>query len=306
MDTMTRMQAFIAVVDAGGFSAAARETGRSKALMSKYVSELEEELGARLLNRTTRRISMTEAGEAVFEEAREVLRRIGRLRETIEASNRAPRGRLKISAPRAEGDGDLGRAVMEFLAAYPDIRIDFRLEERFVDLVDEGYDVAIRIASLPDSNLIARRLSTIRVVTYCAPQTLVAHGRPEHPSELAGLPCIVDTNRRTPRNWSYRNFSRKNAEKIWVSVKGRIEVNSPTAAVTAALAGLGFSCGPWPLVRDHARAGSLVTVLDDYELDDLGLYVVYPHRERMPAKLRSFIDHLVSWYDRNREGAKSN
>lgn len=301
MDTMTRMRAFIAVVDAGGFSAAARETGRSKALMSKYVSELEDELGARLLNRTTRQISLTEAGEAAFEEAREVLRRVGQLRETIEASNAAPRGRLKISAPRAEGDGDLGRAIMDFLAAYPDIRLDLRLEERFVDLVEEGYDVAIRIASLPDSSLIARRLSPIRIVTYCAQQTLAAHGRPGHPSELAGLPVIVDTNLRTPTNWSYRNIGAKNGEKTWVSVKGRIEVNSPTAAVSAALAGLGFSRGPWPLVREHVRSGSLVTVLDEYELDDLGIYLVYPHRERMPAKLRAFIDHLVVWYDSNRK-----
>ena len=304
MDTMTRMQAFIAVVEAGGFSAAARENGRSKALMSKYVSELEDELGARLLNRTTRQISLTEAGEAAFEEAREVLRRVGRLRETIEASNAAPRGRLKISAPRAEGDGDLGRAIMDFLATYPDIRLDLRLEERFVDLVDEGYDVAIRIAALPDSSLIARRLSPFRVVTYCAPETLVAHGRPEHPSDLSGLPCIVDTNLRTPTNWAYLNIGKKMGEKIWVSVKGPIEVNSPTAAVTAALAGLGFSRGPWSLVRDHAEAGSLVTVLDEYELDDLGVYLVYPHRERMPAKLRAFIDHLVAWYEKNRRSGK--
>lgn len=300
MDTMARMQAFIAVVDAGGFSAAARDTGRSKALMSKYVAELEEELGARLLNRTTRQTSLTEAGEAAYEEAQEVLRRVGRLRETIEAANTAPRGRLKISAPRAEGDGDLGRAIMEFLAAYPDIRMDLRLEERFVDLVEEGYDVAIRIAALADSSMIARKLSGFRIVTYCAPQIIAVHGRPEHPSELAGLPCIVDTNLRTPLNWRYQH----DGDRLSVSVKGRIEVNSPTAAVSAALAGLGFGRGPWPLVRDHVKAGTLATALDTYELDDLGIYAVYPHRERMPAKLRAFIDHLVAWYGDNRKAAR--
>ena len=300
MDTMTRMQAFIAVVEAGGFSAAARETGRSKALMSKYVSELEEELGARLLNRTTRQIALTEAGEAAFEEAQEVLRRVGRLRETIEAANSAPRGRLKVSAPRAEGDGDLGRAIMDFLATYPDIRMELLLEERFVDLVEEGYDVAIRIASLADSSMIARKLSGFRIVTYCAPQIIAAHGRPEHPSELAGLPCIVDTNLRSPLSWAYR----AGKEKISVPVRGRIEVNSPTAAVSAALAGLGFSRGPWPLVRRHVEAGTLTMVLDDYELVDLGIYAIYPHRERMPAKLRVFIDHLAVWYDTNRKAGR--
>jgi DNA-binding transcriptional LysR family regulator len=301
MDTMTRMQAFIAVVDAGGFSAAARETGRSKALMSKYVSELEEELGARLLNRTTRQISLTESGEAAYEEAQEVLRRVGRLRETIEAANAAPRGRLKVSAPRAEGDGDLGRAIMDFLAAYPDIRMELQLEERFVDLVEEGYDVAIRIASLADSSMIARKLSDFCLATYCAPQILAAHGRPEHPSDLTGLPCIVDTNVRSPLNWTYRVES----EKISVPVKGRIEVNSPTAAVSAALAGLGFGRGPWPLVRRHVEAGTLVTVLGDYEPDDLGIYAIYPHRERMPAKLRVFIDHLVAWYESSRKAGRA-
>ena len=297
---MTRMQAFIAVVEAGGFSAAARETGRSKALMSKYVSELEEELGARLLNRTTRQIALTEAGEAAFEEAQEVLRRVGRLRETIEAANSAPRGRLKVSAPRAEGDGDLGRAIMDFLATYPDIRMELLLEERFVDLVEEGYDVAIRIASLADSSMIARKLSAFRIVTYCAPQIIAAHGRPEHPSELAGLPCIVDTTLRSPLSWAYR----AGKEKLTVPVRGRIEVNSPTAAVSAALAGLGFSRGPWPLVRRHVEAGTLTMVLDDYELDDLGIYAIYPHRERMPAKLRVFIDHLAVWYDTNRKAGR--
>jgi DNA-binding transcriptional LysR family regulator len=150
MDTITRMRAFVAVVDAGGFSAAARGSGRSKALMSKYVAELEEELGARLLNRTTRQLSMTEAGEAAYEQAREVLRRVSRMREDIEAASAAPRGRLRISAPRTFGDGDLSRAIMEFLAFYPDIRMELMLEDRFVDLVEEGYDAAIRVSALAD------------------------------------------------------------------------------------------------------------------------------------------------------------
>lgn len=297
MDTITRMQAFIAVVDTGGFSAAARQTGRSKALMSKYVSELEEELGARLLNRTTRQVSLTEAGAAAYEEAQEILKRVGQLRETIESANAAPRGRLRVSAPRASGDGDLGRAIMEFLAAYPDIRMELRLEERFVDLVEEGYDVAIRIASLADSSMIARKLSDLKLATYCSPQILAAHGRPEHPSELTGLPCVVDTNLRSPLSWSYRSGK----EKISVPIRGRIEVNSPTAAVSAALAGLGFGRGPWPLIRPHVEEGTLVTVLGEYEPDDLGVYAIYPHRERMPAKLRVFIDYLAAWCDRHRK-----
>ena len=184
MDTITRMRAFVAVVEAGGFSAAARGTGRSKALMSKYVAELEEELGARLLNRTTRQLSLTEAGEAAYEEAQEVLRRVARLRENIEATTPMPRGRLRISMPRTFGDGELSRGIMEFLTSYPDIRMELTLEDRFVDLVHEGYDAAIRVSALADSSLIARKLAPFRVVVCATPDVIASHGRPEHPSEL--------------------------------------------------------------------------------------------------------------------------
>src|SRR5918993_2696428 len=184
MDTITRMRAFLAVVDSGGFSAAARRMGRSKALMSKYVAELEEELGARLLNRTTRQVSLTEAGEAAVEEAREVLSRIDRLRETIEASQTTARGRLRVSIPRALGDRGPSQGVVSFLAAHPDIRMELRMEDRFVDLVEEGYDAAIRIDRLAESSLIARKLANFRIVVTAAPQLLATHGRPQHPLEL--------------------------------------------------------------------------------------------------------------------------
>jgi DNA-binding transcriptional LysR family regulator len=293
MDTVTRMQAFIAVVEAGGFSAAARRTGRSKALMSKYVAELEHELGGRLLNRTTRQLSLTEAGEAAYEEAQEVLRRLGRLRETIEAVNNAPRGRLRVSIPRAIGEGDLARAIMQFVATHPDIRVELSLEDRFVDLVEEGYDVAVRLAALADSTLIARKLAGFRVAVYAAPALLASHGRPEHPSELANLPCVVDTNIRSRANWPFL----EEGLRLSVAVAGRVVVNSAPAAAAAARAGLGFCRGPWPVIRDDIEAGRLVTVLEEYEIDNLGIYAVYPHRERMPAKLRAFIDHLVAWYE---------
>lgn len=300
MDTISRMQAFVAVVEAGGFSAAARRTGRSKALMSKHVAELEQELGGRLLNRTTRQLSLTEAGEAAYEEGQEVLRRIGQLRETIEAVNNAPRGRLRISIPRGIGEGELARAVMQFVAAHPDIRIELVLEDRFVDLVEERFDLAVRIAALADSTLIARKLAGFRISVYATPALLASHGRPEHPSELTHLPCIVDTNIRSRANWPFI----ENGTRLSIPVAGRVEVNSAVAAAAAARAGLGFCRGPWPVIRDDLEAGRLVTVLDDYELNTLGVYAVYPHRERMPAKLRAFIDYLVGWYEAERKAGR--
>lgn len=301
MDTITRMRAFVAVVEAGGFSAAARDSGRSKALMSKYVAELEEELGARLLNRTTRQLSLTEAGEVAFDEAQDVLRRVARLRDNIEAANLAPRGRLRVSMPRSFGDGDLSRGVMEFLALYPDIRMEISLEDRFVDLVLEGFDAAIRISALADSSLIARKLVDFRVVVCAAPKLIATHGRPEHPNELAGLPCVIDTNVRSRNNWMFRD----GAARISVAVSGRVEVNSPHAVAAAAQAGLGFCRVPLAIVNAEAAAGSLVVLLEDYELDELGIFLVYPHRERMPAKLRVFIDHLVGWFEAERKNGRT-
>jgi DNA-binding transcriptional LysR family regulator len=301
MDTITRMRAFVAVVEAGGFSAAARRAGRSKALMSKHVAELEQELGGRLLNRTTRQLSLTEAGEAAYEEAQQILRRIGQLRETIEASSATPRGRLRISMPRAIGEGDLGRAVMQFVAGHPEIRVELNLDDRFVDLVEEGFDAAIRIAALADSALIARKLAGFRIPVYAAPALLASHGRPEHPCELAHLPCIIDTNIRSRASWSFV----ENDSRLSVQVSGRVEVNSPVVAAAAARAGLGFCRGPWPVIRDDVEAGRLVTVLEDYEIDNLGIYAVYPHRDGMPAKLRSFIDHMVAWHEAERKAGRA-
>jgi DNA-binding transcriptional LysR family regulator len=301
MDTITRMRAFVAVVEAGGFSAAARGSGKSKALMSKYVAELEEELGARLLNRTTRQLSLTEAGEVALDEAQEVLRRVERLRDEIEAANAAPRGRLRISMPRTFGDGDLSRGVMEFLALYPDIRMELSLEDRFVDLVHERFDAAIRVSELADSSLIARKLADFRVVVCASPSLVASHGRPEHPSELAGLPCVVDTNVRSRANWTFRDAD----GRITIPVAGRVEVNSPHAVAAAARAGLGFCRVPLAVVHQDVAAGRLVTLLEDYELEQLGIFLVYPHRDRMPAKLRVFIDHLAAWFETERRSGRT-
>ena len=301
MDTITRMRAFVAVVDSGGFSAAARGSGRSKALMSKYVAELEEELGARLLNRTTRQLSMTEAGEAAYEQAQEILRRVSRLREEIEGASAAPRGRLRISAPRTFGDGDLSRGIMEFLTLYPEIRLELTLEDRFVDLVLEGYDAAIRVSALADSSLIARKVADFRVVVCATPDLVASHGRPEHPTELADLPCVVDTNVHFRANWQFHDGK----TRVSVPVKGRVEANSPHAIAAAARAGLGFCRVPAIVVNSDVTSGSLITLLDDYELRELGIFIVYPHRERMPAKLRAFIDHLVGWFEAERKAGRN-
>jgi len=292
MDAITRMRCFIQVVDSKGFSAAAREMGRSKALVSKYVGELEDELGVRLLNRTTRQVSLTEVGEAYYKEAAEILQRIDDLQASVQSSHKEVRGRLRVSAPRSMGDDMLNRAMMQFLVKYPDITLDLRLEDRFVDLVEEGFDLAVRVAQLDDSSLIARKIAPFRIVTCATPKVIEKYGAPQVPADLASRPCIIDTNHRFRQNWTFFD----NGERISVTVKGPLEVNSAAAAREAVLCDLGFLRTPLFFVAEDIRKGNLTVLLEPYEEPMRGIYAVYPHRRHLSGKVRAFVDFLVDWY----------
>src|SRR5690606_10333407 len=196
MDTLTRMRAFIDVVEAEGFSAAARKIGRSKALLSKYVRELEDELGALLLNRTTRQFSLTESGHLYYRRAVEILRDVDTLAETVRESAGDISGRIKLSAPRTFADAPIGQSLIDFALAHPDIVLDINLDDRFVDLVEEGFDLAIRISRLENSSLIARRLSPFAVRVCASPDLVARTGAPQRPQDLGSRPCIIDTNGR--------------------------------------------------------------------------------------------------------------
>ncbi|MGX1495044.1 DNA-binding transcriptional LysR family regulator [Labrenzia sp. MBR-25] len=292
MDAITRMRCFIQVVDSNGFSAAAREMGRSKALVSKYVGELEDELGVRLLNRTTRQVSLTEVGEAYYKEASEILQRIDDLQASVQSSHQEVRGRLRVSAPRSMGDDLLNQAMMQFLVRYPEINLDLRLEDRFVDLVEEGFDLAVRVAQLEDSSLIARKIAPFRTVVCATPKTVETYGAPKVPADLSTRPCIIDTNYRYKQNWAFHT----NGERTSVTVKGPLEVNSAAAARDAALCNLGFLRTPLFFVSKEIRDGRLVLLLEPHEEPMRGIYAVYPHRRHLSAKVRAFVDFLVEWY----------
>ena len=298
MDTLTRMQAFVQVVEAGGFSAAARRAGKSKALLSKYVRDLEDELGVRLLNRTTRQLSPTEVGIAYHREAVEILQRLDDLSASVRDRAGEARGHLRVSAPRSFGDAELGGAVLEFMGQHPDITVDLRLDDRFVDLVEEGFDVAIRVSEPLDSSLIARRLATIRVVCCAAPSWIEKHGRPKVPNDLLGLPAIADTN---ARNWNHWPFV-VDGERRFVPVTARLHANAPQVAATAAEAGLGVARTPWFAVRRAVEEGRLEVLLEDFELRNLTVHAVYPHRRHLSAKVRVFVDFMVQWFERRRQG----
>ena len=298
MDTLTRMRAFIDVVETEGFSAAARKIGRSKALLSKYVRELEDELGALLLNRTTRQFSLTEAGHTYYRRASEIVREIDSLADAVRASSGDVKGRIKLSAPRTFSDAPIGQSLIDFIKAYPEIVLDIHLDDRFVDLVEEGFDLAIRITRLEDSSMIARRLSPFSLSICASPETIEKYGKPEKPQDLARLPCIIDTNGRWLSNWP---FMRENGEMFSVAVTGPLEANSPLTARAAAIAGLGFAPLPDFIAEPALASGELVPVLEEWLPRGGGIFAVYPHRRYLPAKIRVFVDFLVQWF-KQREG----
>ncbi|WP_274627846.1 LysR family transcriptional regulator [Arvimicrobium flavum] len=296
MDTLTRMRAFIDVVEAEGFSAAGRKIGRSKALLSKYVRELEDELGTLLLNRTTRQFSLTEAGHSYYKRASELIHEIDSLQESVRDTSGDVRGRIKLSAARSFADAEIGHCLIDFAKQHPDIVLEIHLDDRFVDMVEEGFDLAIRITRMESSSLIARKLAPFSVYITASPELIETHGMPTRPQDLAGLPCIIDTNGRWLSNWQFR---RENGEPFSVSVSGPLEVNSPLAARAAALAGLGFCILPDFIAEPELRAGRLVRVLDGFLPNNAGIFAVYPHRRYLPAKVRVLVDFLVQWFKAN-------
>lgn len=293
MDTLTRMQAFVDIVEQQGFSAAARKVGRSKALMSKYVRELEDELGILLLNRTTRQFSLTEAGEVFHKSALEILQKVGDLQDKVREAGTGHKGRLRISAPRSLTDLEIGLPIVEFAAEYPDITIDMNLDDAMVDMVEEGYDVAIRISRLTDSSLIAKKLSDFRLVLCASPDFIKRYGTPKTPHDLGDVPCIVDTNMMRRANWCFLD---ENGEEISVPVRGNIEVNSPEVTRRAALAGLGMTLVPEFSIEQELKSGALVSLLEDRIPSGGGIYAVYPHRRHVPGKVRVFVDFLADWF----------
>lgn len=292
---LARIRAFVQVFEMGGFSAAARQHGRSKALLSKYVTDLEDHLGVRLMNRTTRKLSLTEAGEAYYREVSQLLQQLDDLDATITDQTAEPRGLLRVSAARNFGETTLAPALFAFLRDNPEVTLDLRLEDRFVDLVDEGIDLALRISSMPDSSLIVRKIVDTKMIICAAPALIKTFGNLNNAESLRSLPCIVDTNLQGQANWRFI----EGGKQILVHVSGPVRVNSPVAAMGAAISGLGFAALPSYLADKEIQAGRLVAVLTKSMPEGPSLQAVYPHRRHLAGKVRALIDHLVLWFEIN-------
>jgi DNA-binding transcriptional LysR family regulator len=289
MARLDEMEIFAEVVESGGFSAAARRLGLSKSAMSKQVGRLEDRLGVRLLNRTTRRLSLTEAGATFYAACRRVLEEAETAERAVSSLSAAPRGVLKLNAPMSFGFLHLSGAIPAFHDRFPQITIEAVMNDRFVDLIDEGYDVALRIGDLRDSSLVARRLAPCRAVLCASPAYLDRRGRPARPEELAGHDCLLYANTANPREWSLNGPRGREA----VAVAGPLLANNGDLLCTAALGGMGITKLPTFIVGPCLRDGRLEIVLPDYPVPEQGIHAVYPHSRNLSQKVRVFVDFLA-------------
>jgi DNA-binding transcriptional LysR family regulator len=298
VENLADIAVFVRVVERGSFTTAADDLGLSRAVVSKYVSRLEERMGARLLNRTTRRLSLTEAGATLFEASRGALVRIEEAQNVVARVQAEPRGRLRLSAPMSFGILHLGPAIVEFARRHPQVTLDLSLDDRFVNLVAEGFDVAVRIGALTDSTLVARKIGFTRAVACASPAYIAERGEPRTPEELASHDCLIYSYLANANVWRFTSRERR---EIPVAVAGTLRVNNGIVLAEAALAGRGVLVTPSFYVAPMLRDGRLRRLLPEYRLPELGIYAVYPQKEHVPPKVRVFIDFLAQAFGRKPE-----
>jgi len=286
------LEVFVAVIDCGSFTAAAEKLALSKSMVSKCVSRAEATLGARLLHRTTRRLRLTEAGSALYETSRAAFSAIEEAQVAVSRLQGEPRGLLKISSSPAFGSMVLPRIVRCLTSEHARLTIELLLEDRHVDLVREGVDVALRITGdPPDSSMVYRRLGPNRQVVCASPAYLKARGLPKAPQDLAEHDCISHTQRATPATW---HFTSASGAKTSVQIKPRVAVTSSLALRTCALEGLGLVEVNSYIVGADLASGRLVRVLEGFSPRELSIYAVFPERRFLAPKVRVFIDAMAA------------
>ena len=293
MDRLDQMEAFIRVVDAGSFTAAARQWGRSKAVVSKYINALEHHLCVELLRRTTRSLSLTEAGRAYRERCADVLGEIQSLEASVRQDVAAPRGLLRVTAPPGLASHYLDVMTKDFLARFPEVTLDLDLTHRMVDLIEDNIDVAIRVTAPRDSSLVARRIAPVSIVAVASPDYLRRRGTPKKPTDLRDHDCLVDTNFRDQQRWRFRP-RRSGGKTETVSVDGPLRVNHPDAVREMAEAGLGVALVPDFVARESLDAGSLCEVLRGRVAFHWSILAVYPRRKYLPVRVRAYVQHLLT------------
>lgn len=292
MDRLACDRMFLAVIETGSFTGAAERLGTSSGQASKLVSRLEAELGVRLLNRTTRSVSPTEAGRAYHDRLKPLVDEFEALEMDIRNASQSPRGRLRVTAPLTFGALELAPALNAFAARYPDIALDVSFSDRVANLVDEGFDMAVRVGRPEDSSLVSRKLCDVRIVVVGAPSYLDRRGEPASPEDLADHDCIIDANFRDPDRWCFREAGEERA----VPVRGRIRYSNAEACLSAAEAGLGLACAPAFVAGEALRTGRVRLLLSDFEPAPYAVHALYPHSRHLAAKVRALVDFLADRY----------
>ena len=292
MNAFGAIPVFVAVVENDGFSAASRALGISKSAVSKRINQLENHLGVRLLHRTTRKLSLTEAGERYFEHAAQALTAAGQAEDAVTELQGEPQGKLKISSPMSFGRLHVAPLIPIFTKRYPKILIDLVMDDRNIDLVAEGFDLAIRSGDMPASTLIARKLAPLRQVLCASPDYIDRYGMPVTPSELSERNCILFSYSGDANEWTLNKDGKSEA----VLVSGSYRVNNSEAILVALREGIGIGRLPTFVAGPDLREGNLVRILESYHIPDHTFYAVFPERQYLPAKVRVFLDFSINYF----------
>lgn len=291
MESLSDVAVFVQVVRDGSFTKAADRLELSRSVVSKYVTRLEERLGARLLNRTTRRLSLTEAGRVFYERSRRGLEEIEEAETEVSRLQGEARGLLRVNSPMSFGILHIAPLLPEFLAENPEVSVDMNLDDRKVDVIEEGFDVSIRITDLPDSSLVARRLGPCRHAVVAAPAYLEKHGVPRTPDDLRDHNIIAYQYQESATDW---HFLTEDKEQITVPVSGSIQMNNSLALREALLGGIGITRTPTFVVGKDIAAGKLVSLLPSYQTLEVSIFLVYPQRRHLSPKVRAFVDFVAA------------
>ncbi|WP_444957549.1 LysR family transcriptional regulator [Microbulbifer sp. ZKSA002] len=292
METIAAIPIFVTVAETGGFSPAAKLLGISKSAVSKRVTQLELRLGVKLLHRTTRKLSLTEAGEHFYEHARIAYKSAKDAQDAVLQLQGEPRGRLRINAPMSFGRLHLAPLIPVFMKRYPEISIDMILDDKVVDLVGEGFDIAIRGGDLPDTSLIARKLAPLKSVLCASPSYLKEFGEPTELEQLSAHNCLIFTYSRDVKEWGFI----KDNHLHTIEVKGNYQVNNSEALREALLQGVGIGRLPTFVAGPDIEAGKLIPLFEEYQMPAKSIYAVFPERKFMPAKVRAFIDFAIEYF----------
>lgn len=291
-DLLDGMVIFAEVVNAGSFTRAADNTGHSTSYISKEINKLEQRLGVRLMNRTTRTQHLTGEGELFYQQCQQIIADACEVQNALSGKQQQPSGHLRVSCPYSLGIARLQPVFASFMARFPQVSMDLDMNNRHVDVVADGFDVVIRATSqLPDSSLISRKIMSSQLLTLASPDYLALHGTPTHPQQLKQHACLTYSNLRRPRQWDYKN---QYGMDIQVEVDSRININSSELELSLCCAGVGIARMPEFVLGDQLQTGQLVELFADYQKQPVEVYLLYPSRKHMSAKVRSFIEHMLT------------